>query len=285
MIKLSLNGTDIPFQHFQFPALEQHIRINEGAFVDAVHIGCNNAQITVKYSGDEDLFGMMLLADAVRRLHLKIAEDEAELFLSLNIPYLPHARQDRVANAGEPLSIKVVADLINSQNFDVVYCADPHSDVASALIKNISIRTMTDIVGDLVERFDIPEIDNTILVAPDAGALKKVRDAAEVFGFKRVVCAEKVRNTETGEITGTRVNFSDHVGNKNFLILDDICDGGRTFIELAKVLRPLTDGKINLCVSHGIFSKGADVFVGIIDQVFTDNLIGEPHSIIEEINL
>jgi ribose-phosphate pyrophosphokinase len=63
----------------------------------------------------------------------------------------------------------------------------------------------------------------------------------------------------------------EELAKKDFLIVDDICDGGRTFIELAKVLRPWTTGKIYLYVTHGIFSNGLDVFNSLIDGVYTAN--------------
>jgi ribose-phosphate pyrophosphokinase len=71
--------------------------------------------------------------------------------------------------------------------------------------------------------------------------------------------------------------YSEHVRDHNFLIVDDICDGGRTFIELAKVLRPLTNGSIFLYVTHGIFSQGLDVFKGVIDHIYTANLFNPSH--------
>jgi ribose-phosphate pyrophosphokinase len=75
------------------------------------------------------------------------------------------------------------------------------------------------------------------------------------------------------EVIGTHYS-DDKVRNAVILIVDDICDGGRTFIELAKKLRPMTTGKIKLLITHGIFSKGIEVFDGIIDEVLVINNIG-----------
>jgi ribose-phosphate pyrophosphokinase len=78
----------------------------------------------------------------------------------------------------------------------------------------------------------------------------------------------------TGNITATKVdsNTSTFVGsNKRFLIVDDICDGGRTFTELAKVLKKWTDMPVDLYVTHGIFSKGMSVFDGLIDNIYCAN--------------
>lgn len=76
----------------------------------------------------------------------------------------------------------------------------------------------------------------------------------------------KARNVQTGEITGTEV-YGD-VKDKVVLIIDDICDGGRTFIELGKVLKERGASKVILYVTHGIFSQGKQVFEGIIDEVY-----------------
>ena len=78
----------------------------------------------------------------------------------------------------------------------------------------------------------------------------------------------RYRDTATGNIIRTDISVQDFKG-ANLMIVDDICDGGRTFIELAKVLRERNAGKIELFITHGIFSKGVDVFDGYVDQAET----------------
>ena len=85
----------------------------------------------------------------------------------LVLPYIPYARQDRIASPGEALSIKVFANLLNTLNYKYVYVFDPHSDVCTALIENVKVIPQWEIFADLV-----PE--DADLIAPDAGALKKV---------------------------------------------------------------------------------------------------------------
>jgi ribose-phosphate pyrophosphokinase len=71
---------------------------------------------------------------------------------------------------------------------------------------------------------------------------------------------DKIRDQETGGITSLRMNTSGgcnhYIKNKNILIVDDICDGGRTFIECAKILHLHEVNSVSLYVTHGIFSKG-----------------------------
>jgi ribose-phosphate pyrophosphokinase len=118
------------------------------------------------------------------------------------------------------------------------------------------------------------------LVAPDSGALKKTHKLAQQLNtprFHGVIESSKERNTQTGEITGTVVHASGVIGNytvgdqdvpMTYVIVDDICDGGRTFIELAKELRRMGAEKVQLYVTHGFFTKGKQVFDGIIDHVY-----------------
>lgn len=206
----------------------------------------------------DDIMELVLLVDALRRAagaHIKI---------HLICPYLPYARQDRVCATGEALALKVMCGIINGLDFSTVTVWDVHSDVSLALLNN---------AFNIPQKVFVGRVGwtraTTVLVAPDAGAIKKTQDITKALGIP-MVRADKIRSVEDGSITGTTV-YTEHVGDKDFLIVDDICDGGRTFIELAKVLRPLTNGKIYLYVTHGIFSKGLDVFNGLIDGVYTAN--------------
>jgi ribose-phosphate pyrophosphokinase len=85
-----------------------------------------------------------------------------------------------------------------------------------------------------------------------------------------MIHCEKQRDPSTGKISTTTVNSPDLTG-KTAVITDDICDGGATFIGIAKQLRSLNCQNIILYVTHGIFSKGLIVFDGLIDQVFTSS--------------
>ncbi len=212
--------------------------------------------IRADLTSSDNIMELVLLVDALRRTA------GGEIEINLICPYLPYARQDRVCASGESLALKVMCDIMNGLKFAAVTVWDVHSDVSLALLNNVYNTHQRVFVGRINWK-------NTVLVAPDAGAIKKTMETAKALGLP-MVRADKIRSVEDGSITGTTV-YSEHIGDKDFLIVDDICDGGRTFVELAKVLRPLTNGKIYLYVTHGIFSKGLDVFNGLIDGVYTAN--------------
>lgn len=259
---LTIDGTAVKFDQRRFPAGETFIRLPDDPFLSGLA-----AYIVLNFEGNDDLFNLALLVDALRRKYT------SDVKISLYMPYLPYARQDRVCAPGESLSVKVVADFLNSLKLDSIGCLDVHSSVGVALIDNLVAIPLTSYGSRLLGRVKFSR-DTTILVSPDAGANKKVLDFAKAFKYPHVVRADKTRDVLTGAITGTAV-YSEHVGSKDFLILDDICDGGRTFIELAKELRKLTDGKIYLYVSHGLFSAGMEVFEGLIDGIYVANLMNE----------
>lgn len=214
----------------------------------------NSIVIDAALYNSNDIMALFMTVDAIRHINPIIP-------LALRMKYLPYARQDRVMNPGEALALKVFCNMINALNFTEVEVWDVHSDVSLALLDRVKAVTVDQLVRV------VPILTpNTILVAPDAGANKKVGNVAKSFG-NQMVRADKVRSVKDGSITGTVV-YTDHVGDKDFLIIDDICDGGRTFTELAKELKQKTNGKVYLYVTHGIFSKGLDVFNGLIDKVF-----------------
>ncbi len=251
MFQITTNeGRKIPYTLLHFSGGELQPRM-----MDIVRKG-EEVFVKADLTSSDKIMELILLVDALRRTA------GTKIGIHLICPYLPYARQDRVCASGESLALKVICDIINGLHFISVTVWDVHSDVSLALLDNAwSIHQRA-----FVSRIEWP---NTVLVAPDAGAIKKTLETAKALGLP-MVRADKIRSVEDGSITSTTI-YSDSVGDSDFLIVDDICDGGKTFVELAKVLRPLTTGKIYLYVTHGIFSKGLEVFDGLIDAIYTAN--------------
>jgi ribose-phosphate pyrophosphokinase len=208
--------------------------------------------------------------------------------IKLEICYLLGARSDRKFETGSVNYIKeVLAPIINMQNFSSVTVLDAHSDVTEACLANYRKETQYSqgfITFVLRDYFVDGSTDYSKmrLISPDAGALKKVYDVAESIGYKEeIIIASKHRDVKTGKITHTDVPISVHDAGKDFFILDDICDGGRTFIEIAKAIKtkqslssavhPDQHGKIYLVVTHGIFSAGLKPLNEYFDGIYTTN--------------
>ena len=257
----------IEFEAFQFKGGEPHIKIktnlNEG----------DEVTITQRVNSFND-FGLLLLTiDALRRMGV----DTIRLF----IPYFPAARQDRVMIPGEPLSVKVYADIINNAKVHHTTIFDAHSEVTAAVLENCTIIPNHNFIDLVLQHL----ASGTLLVSPDGGALKKIYKVAEYLGGKKVIECSKSRDVETGKLTGFKVNAEDLDG-KDCLIVDDICDGGGTFLGLAVALKEKNAGRLFLAVSHGIFSKGFDDLAKHFDKVFTTDSFQEVSDpIIEQIKL
>lgn len=267
MLRLFVGKGNVPISITKFPAGETHISIQDSAN-DKCAEGLR-AIIDMKFESNEDLINLALLKDCVDRYYANGVQT------ALVMDYVPYGRQDRVCNLGESLSVKVIADLINSLGFSKVYTKNNHSDVSTGLIDrcvNTELEVLTRELPSILRK----GLD-TILVSPDAGANKKVFKMASTLGFKHVIRADKTRDVSTGKITGTKVYWEQCPelygldAQKDVLIVDDIADGGYTFIKLAEELRKHTEGKIYLYVTHGIFSKGFRVFDGVLDGIYVSN--------------
>lgn len=271
MLSLVIGGQHALVKIFKFPAGESGVQFSTPRPIYGSEKV--NAMITLNWESNDDLINLALLVDAIRREH--------DVDLTLDIPYFPYARQDRVCNKGESLSVKVIADFINSLNFHTVWLKDPHSDVVGAALNNAKI---TSIFSSLERaHWAIYKREGSMaLVSPDAGASKKVLKYAKELGVANVVRADKIRDVATGQIKETVV-YSEHLGNTNLLVVDDICDGGGTFIPLAHELRKITTGTVNLFITHGIFTKGVDIFEGVYDAVFVVNNMYGKHNLIREV--
>src|SRR6267142_4671934 len=162
----------------------------------------------------------------------------------LELPYLPYARQDKEITNESTFALYPFALLLNSLRFNEIRIVDPHNlKLTSHLINNVTYTIPN--VSLLLKKLKAQP------VYPDLGAAKRYN--APLTALR----CEKVREPLTGVITGVRV-VGGKVQKKSYLIIDDICDGGRTFIEVAKKLYNLGAKEVHLYISHGIFSKGLE---------------------------
>jgi ribose-phosphate pyrophosphokinase len=131
----------------------------------------------------------------------------------------------------------------------------------STYVKDILIHLNKDNEGDTLK-------ESLVLISPDAGAYKKIGKLCSKLGWEgELVAANKYRSISTGNIESLELSKQDFNG-KDVLIIDDICIGGRTFIELAKKLREKNVGRIYLAISHGVFSNGFRDLNQYFEEIF-----------------
>lgn len=203
-------------------------------------------RLNTRLNTSDDVMNLCLAVDALR--------NSGVTYIEAFIPYIPYARQDRVMVPGEPLSIKVFANIINNLHLNKVVVFDAHSEVSIALLNNcVNIYNHEMVIHFL----NVFQLQTYVLVSPDLGAYKKIDKLAQKLNYRGAIATGiKIRDLNTGQIIKSDV-ITDDLNGQACVIVDDICDGGRTFIELATALKTKGAGDLFFMTSHGIFSHNA----------------------------
>jgi ribose-phosphate pyrophosphokinase len=179
----------------------------------------------------------------------------------LALPFIPGARQDRLNKQGDYLfTLRSIAREINARKFPIVRVLDPHSEVATALIERCHVRYVSPTL--------FTDSGYVGVIAPDGGAEKRAQMVATALQIP-LVHAWKTRDIATGKISG----FGHQTAPAgHYLIVDDICDGGGTFLGLES---ELVKAQItaDLFVTHGLFSQGTAVLTTRFKRVITTDSI------------
>ena len=252
------DNAQLGVSYLGFSGGERHVQL--GAFEDKTEY-----VIRAFLRSSSDIFDLLLLGNALN-------EKFKSPNLYIEIPYLPYARQDRVCAPGQAFSLKVLAGLLKQiENVKKIAIWDGHSDVGIDLTGAINIEPKDIIKSSPALVKDIVDLKSHI-ICPDKGAINRTHAIARAFAkdmqSEAIVYCEKVRDPASGNITHTDVK-AESLEGMTAIITDDICDGGYTFIKIAEQLKAKGAEKVILFVTHGIFSKGLDVFDGLIDHIYT----------------
>jgi ribose-phosphate pyrophosphokinase len=262
---VDLENSDIKYKISRFPDGQQSITLD---MVDADLPNKITVSITSRFNSFKDLEIIIAANQALREF--SYVEN-----VKLNVPYFLGARSDRKFEAGTSNYLKtVICPIINAQNFSRVTVLDPHSDVLEACLNNYHKHNNHRLVKDALTKIDNKDgaQSRICLVSPDAGAYKKIFDVAKEFKIDNIVTASKVRDIKTGKILRTEIPTLDQHADLKYVIIDDICDGGRTFIELAKAIKgSRPSAKVYLVVTHGIFSAGFKELSQYFEGIYTTN--------------
>ncbi len=205
--------------------------------------------------------------------------------IGLYAPYFLGSRSDRLFETGSVNYLKeVICPIINSLEFDSVTVIDPHSDVLEACLDNFNKQSNENLVRFALcdiyptDKKELPKglLSNGLIVSPDAGSLKKIYKLQNLIGGVEVIVCSKDRDHE-GKLSRTIVPISGKQHQKDLIIIDDICDGGATFINIVKKIREMQESfktppnKIYLVVTHGIFSKGFEELNKHFEGIYCTN--------------
>lgn len=257
------NHDELEFHLSTFPGGEPHF------YFKRTPRAAQDLVITQRYNTVADLMLIIIANDAARRMGFTNIE--------LVLPYFPAARQDRVCNPGEALTVKVFADLINACGFSKVHVYSPHSEVTPAVINNCElINRDEEFLHNIVLACNYQKLKEINIVCPDAGAGKRVSKLAKSVATKwpdlkvNLVRCEKVRDVATGELKEFFVQ-ADDLGFYPTIICDDIVAYGGTFKGLGEVLKKKNAGDLILFTSHADCVEGIEAMTKYFNYFYTSN--------------
>lgn len=172
------------------------------------------------------------------------------------VPYFPFARDDRRRTVGDA---DTLFDAINILDiFDLrgrIIIADPHS-YATEIFNHIPQKVVVEAFRDKLGMFD----GEPLILIPDEGATKKAYTWIHDVPNSGVIQGKKVRDPHTGMLSGFDIELTGNLEWKDLdfmpvVMIDDICDGGGTFLGLAKHIRQWGVRSISLGVTHGLFTN------------------------------
>lgn len=213
---------------------------------------------------NEKLMELLVAIDAIKRSSPKE--------IVCIIPYYGYARQDRKAKPRQPITARLVADLLEAAGCNRVVTIDLHA----AQIQGFFSFPADDItsIPMMASYFaNKPEINlnKTVIVSPDHGGTTRARRFAERLDCSLAICDKRRPRPNVCETT----NVLGDVEGMDCIIVDDMCDTGGSLIGAARLLKEHGAGDIYVAIAHGIFSKDAleKIEGSVIKEVVCTNSI------------
>ena len=220
--------------------------------------------VRTRLLSNDDIIALALVKDVIDNKYVNVKT-------ILKIDYMMYQQDDRRFKTEESFGLKVISNFINTMKWDKIKIFHPHSDKVE-FIDNCIITSNQSFVEDAI--LDVRSYTFNRFpywVIPDSGAFKTQFKQIENIEYPNFITCMKSRNHETGGIE-TVVNVGDLSGQACFIV-DDICLGGRTFIQIAQKLREKNCGELYLIISHGVFNQGIEHLLEHFDYIYTTDSI------------
>ncbi len=248
------------YERFSYPAGEMQVRIRPDYAVAVAE--AKRVTVLARITKPTDIIELALLRNTM----------DSKKDCRLVLPYLPYSRADRKFTDGDCFGLLTFGKMLFTMDWTGMVTLDAHNKTAAlscCAIRNASPQRH---IEDSIVNFARQCVSETVTVLlPDAGAAARYMIPVDVMGVKVLMRhCEKERDAESGKLTGFTVPELPH---GPVLIVDDICDGGGTFLGIAEKIdkyRPL-----GLYTTHGIYSKG----VGVLSRfaLYTTNSFQETY--------
>ena len=198
---------------------------------------------STSYPVNVNLMELLIMIDAARRASAGR--------ITAVIPYFGYARQDRKARSREPITAKLVANLITSAGADRVLTMDLHC----AQIQGFFDIPLDNLVGGpTLYNYFKPKVDeNFVVVSPDIGSGARAREVAARMDAQMAIIDKRRPKANVMEV----MNIIGDVKGKNCLMVDDMIDTAGTIVQGARALKEAGAKAIYACCSHGVLSGPA----------------------------
>ncbi len=192
---------------------------------------------------NNNLMELLILIDAVKRASAGR--------INAVIPYYGYARQDRKAKARDPITSKLVANLIMAAGADRVLTMDLHANQ----IQGYFDIPVDHLVGMpiLAKYFKNKGLDNLVIVSPDHGSVTRARNMAEILDCPIAIVDKRRPEPNKSEI----MNIIGDIEGKNCIILDDMIDTAGTIANAAAAIKDLGAKEVYACATHPVLSGPA----------------------------
>ena len=193
---------------------------------------------------NDNLLEMLILIDACKRASAGR--------ISVVMPYYGYARQDKKTKGRDPITAKLVANMIEVAGADRVIAMDLHVDQIQGYF-DIPLDHLTGIT-DLAEYFsDKMDLTNAVVVSPDIGGVNRARRFAEVLDLPLSMIEKRRPTDNVSEV----INIIGEVEGKDCIIVDDMIDTAGTILNAAAALKEKEACKVYITATHGVFSEPA----------------------------
>ena len=238
--KLGLNLSEIEIGKFK----DGEIFVSVKEKVDSCH--CILVQSLCNPVND-NLMELLMIIDALKRSHAKR--------ITAVIPYMGYSRQDRRCNIGDPITAKIVANMISNSGVNEVILCDLHaSQIEGFFSIPVSNVSNFDNFADDIKKIENFSPENFVFVAPDVGAAKKTRAFSKILGCDMAIIDKNRSKANFSEV----MNVIGNVKEKNVILIDDIIDTAGTISNAAKVLVEKEKAKdVYIYATHAVCSGNA----------------------------
>ncbi|HLN64894.1 MAG TPA: ribose-phosphate pyrophosphokinase [Symbiobacteriaceae bacterium] len=192
---------------------------------------------------NENLMELLIIGDALRRASARR--------ITAVVPHYAYARQDRKARGREPITAKLVANLITTAGFRRLLTIDLHA----AQIQGFFDTPVDHLqAGPLIaEYFKKKNLSNAVVVSPDSGGVPRARDLAERLGVGLAIIDK--RRPEPGAVEV--MNIIGDIRGKQCIMIDDLIDTAGTIVHGAKALMDFGATEVYAACTHAVFSGAA----------------------------